>query len=118
MTPRKRLVYDVFRLLRTHIFKDKRVKFFKDYVLSVSNKVTVKLIRKESESRIHDAPSTSADDILAALADVYNESILAVRCSASEEFNVDTLDVVDDVPNSEGGEYIYVDATKTKVTKK
>ena len=64
MLPEKQLLYEVFKLLRTHIADKTRIKFTKTWVSSVSNDLTTKLRREVLERSMHESPATSADEIL------------------------------------------------------
>ena len=75
MTPEKKLVYQVFVLLQTHVVQQERNSFALDYVLSIREKLDIDLMRPGLEKDMTDAHQTSADDILASLDEVYNKPI-------------------------------------------
>ena len=75
MTREKRLIYEVFLLLKTHVVDRRRNDYPINYVTSVKDKISVELRRKVLEDAIAANPPTSADDILKSLAQVYEESI-------------------------------------------
>lgn len=64
MTPEKKLVYEMFRLLGTDVVNANWVKFNKTYASSMEDQICVKLKRDVLERAMHDGPETSADDIL------------------------------------------------------
>ena len=75
MTPEKRLLYQVFAKLNTHIVNINRVKFTNTFVGKVREKLDVDLRREVMENSTKDHVHSSADDILKSLTLVYEESI-------------------------------------------
>jgi hypothetical protein len=97
MTPEKKMIYEVFRLLGTHVEDISRSSFPINFVTSIKDKITTDLRRDALERCMKEGPKTSADDILKSLNQVYEESIQKIG-----------LNVVDDV--EEDGELDAGDA--------
>ena len=94
------LLYEVFKLLSTHVTNPKRTTFSKGYILSVRSKITTNLRRKVLESSMKDGPETSCDDILKTLSHVYEESITKqVAVPVSDEVEPREMDA-DVAPDS------------------
>ena len=75
MTPEKRLLYEVFTLLNTHHCDNRRVSLQINFITSIRSKLKTDLKRSKLDNAMKDNPSTSADNILATLSQVYQESI-------------------------------------------
>ena len=85
MVPEKRLCYEIFRLLKTHVEDVTRVQFTKTYITSIKEDISVELRRDVLERSMHEAPSSPADDILKSLNQVYNESITKAGAGIANE---------------------------------
>ena len=110
MTPEKKLVYQVFGLLNTHVVNAERTSFSKTFVSSVKDQISVDLKREVLERSMSAAPATSADSILATLNQVYQETIDGgVQVGAEEELDeadlaqVTSDDVADEPAGQEAG---------------
>ena len=84
MTPERRIVYEIFKLLDTHIQKH-RPKPTLLYVLSVKPQLSTELKREVLERAMKETTKTSVDDLLASLSTTYEESINRVRAAISDE---------------------------------
>ena len=92
MTPERQFIYEIFKLLNTHQPDPKRIEFSKNYISSVKDEITTELRREVLESRMKDGPTTSCDDILATLSEVYEKTIDAeTPDTAGEELSRDEL---------------------------
>ena len=70
------MIYEVFRLLGTHVEDNTRVSFQINFVCSIKDKISTKLRRHVLERRMKEgATKISADEILKSLNQVYEESI-------------------------------------------
>ena len=74
MTPEKKIVYEIFKLLKTDAQID-RPQPTLEYVLSIKDKLCTELRRDVLERAMKEAPKTSVDDLLASLSTMYEESI-------------------------------------------
>ena len=95
MTPEKKLIYEVFGLLKTHNVNPLRISFKKSFVMSISDSLTIDLKREVLENSMHVAPSTSANSIL----DTVNEATAGVDAIADQE--MDPSDVVNNPVQTE-----------------
>ena len=55
MTPEKKMVYQVFVWLQTHVVQQERKSFALDYVLSIKEKIDIDLTRPGLEKDMSDA---------------------------------------------------------------
>ena len=85
MTPEKQMLYQVFVLLKTHVVNPRRKKFDMKYVSSIEDEITVVLKRTVLERSMKEAPTTSADDLLKCLSDLYQQSIDSIGGVNQEE---------------------------------
>ena len=93
ITPEKKLVYEMFALLNTHVSYSLCKSFDIGYVSTVKDQRTVDLKRDVLEWSMKGAPSTSADNILATLSMVYQPSIDKEQAvDASEELDDGVLE--------------------------
>ena len=74
MAPERKLIYEVFGLLQTHMSSVRRTKFKKTYVTSIRKQISVDICRTVLESSMHESPATTADDILTSLNLVLNNA--------------------------------------------
>ena len=85
MTPEKKMIYQIFKLLRTHEADYRRVIFKKNYVSSIEDDIDVELRRETLENAMHKAPETQADEILKSLTQVYDESIKNIGANLAKD---------------------------------
>ena len=74
MTPEKKLIYQVYGSLKTHIVNHLRKTFSKSYIMSISDSLTIDLKRTVLENSMNVAPSISAKSILGTLNTVIKET--------------------------------------------
>ena len=67
MTPERRLIYEVFCLLRTHIILTERINFKKTYVTSIRKLIKTELRWSVLEENIHKSTVTPCENILTTL---------------------------------------------------
>ena len=93
MTPERKLVFQIFCLLETHLVDAARTSFHLEYVLSVKDRLSVDLTRETLERSMKESPSTSADGILSTLNQVFNKttSLAGIDAIADGELNPDDL---------------------------
>ena len=75
MTPEKQLLYEAFTLLRTHHCDSRRVSFSMNFITSIKKDLKTELKRSKLKNSMRDNPTTSADDIILTLSQIYQESI-------------------------------------------
>ena len=125
MTPKKKLVYQVFSLLKTHVSDPSCKTLDVCYVMSIEKQLTVELKMDVLERSMKGSPATSADKLLSSLSTTYQESIDknggVDDVEKLDNGNLDGLDVdqssnsVDkDAAQSSG----KIQSTPTKITKK
>ena len=73
MTPERKLVFQIFCLLKTHLFDVARNSFHLDYVLSIKDRLSVDLTRETLERSMNNSLVTSADGILSTLNQVFGK---------------------------------------------
>ena len=84
MTPEKKMVYEIFKLLDTHKQSDRNQPKI-GYVMSIEKKLSTNLRRKVLERAMKEPPKTSVDDLLVSLAATYEESIDTEPAVTTEE---------------------------------
>ena len=117
MTPEKKLLYEVFDLLETHIYYSSRIDFDIRYVKSIEKKITVLLKREVLDRSMKESPTTSANNILASISMLYEDTIdKEVGVTVEEELDDGERDDINgskdidiqtgqvDVPNSRTGQ--------------
>ena len=92
VAPERKLIYQAFALLNTHVLDEKRTEFSMTYVTSIRQYLTVNLERTVLENSMKSAPVTSADEILASLDTIYQETI-DKEIGVSEEEELEEEDV-------------------------
>ena len=83
------MIYEVFRLLKTHVTDDERGSFPINFVTSIKKDITTDLRRDVLERSMKEGPKTSADDILKSLNQVYEESIQKIGLNATDMLEED-----------------------------
>jgi len=104
MTPEKKLVYQAFSLLKTHVSDPSRTSFEMGYVMSIEKQLTVDLKRDVLERSMKGAPETSADKLLTSLSTTYQESIDNSGVDSAEELDDGDKDELDVEESSDGVE--------------
>ena len=99
MTPERKLVYQIYCLLDTHLCDATRTSCHIDHVLSIKDRLSVNLTREMLERSMKESPSTSADGILSTLNQVFDKKVGSARIDAIRdgELNPDDLPTEDDV---------------------
>ena len=103
MTPEKRLLYQVFAKLSTHIADNARVNFNKAYVSSVKSKLTIDLKRSVLGNSMSYSTPTSANDILKSITGVFEtvhqfDPLAEGELEAGEIVNVPTAAPLATIP--------------------
>ena len=95
MTPERRLLFQAFCLLKTHIVDPTRKTFNMDCVLSTKNKLIVDLARRVLKRSMKLAPATSANGILCKLNQVFGgkSNTAGIDAVADRELEPDELSV-------------------------
>ena len=89
MTPEKKAIYEIFKLMDTHVNK-RQSPFSVGYITSIKESLTVDLTRNKLEGQISNGPSTSADGILISLDELYAEAVdKQVAVTTEEELECD-----------------------------
>ena len=102
MTPERRLVFQIFCLLNTHLVDAARNSFHLDYVLSIKDRLSVDLTRETLERSMKDAPATSADGILSTLNQVFGKKtgLAGIDAIGDGELNPDDLPTIEEEDES------------------
>ena len=93
MAPEKKLIYQVFCLLKTHTVNPLRKTFSKSYVMSISDFLTIDLKRTVLENSMNVAPSSSANSILGTPNTVIEETTAGIHPIDDEE--MEASEVID-----------------------
>ena len=101
MIAERRLIYEVFVLLKTHRKNTRRINFKKTYVTSIRKLIKTELRRTVLEDAIHKSPLTSANNILTSLNLVLNNAPTN-GVDPSEELDVAELAEVNAMVEFEG----------------
>ena len=101
MTPEKKLVYEVFRLLNTHKQMGREQPSLL-YVMSIKKDIKTDLRRKKLEGAMKDRSKAPVDEMLASLSTTYEESINRTQAiDPSEELGEDDDEDGEDQPANE-----------------
>ena len=98
MTPERKLVYQIFCLLNTHICDPTRMFFHIDYVLSIKDRLSINLTRDTFERSMKQSPATSADGILSTLNQVFDKKggSAGIDALGDGELNPDEVPTVEE----------------------
>ena len=102
MTPERKLVYQIFCLLETHLCDETRTSFHIDYVLTIKDGLCVDLTRETLERSMKESPATSADGILSTLNQVFDKKVgsAGIDAIADGKLNVDDLPTIQEADES------------------
>ncbi len=104
MTPERKLVYQFFCLLNTHICDPTRMFFHIDYVLSIKDRLSINLTRETFKRSMKEPPATSANGILSTLNQIFDKKVGSTRIDAlgDNELNLDKVPTVEEANEPSG----------------